>query len=353
MPIVSVFPDSTAGFDGVVAPSPTSDSKASGVALSAKTFGAFTDPNGLIDNYNAVTTNADGTCSWSGSGLGPYTPTSADGDSGTLELQARDSSNNVLASAIHSYDRAAAGGGAAGTLSALLDIDFTALSAYNFLTTGGSGGTGGDGPHSVGGYTFELSGSSQLTQLEITANGLEMAQNTGGAFQLGVNLRDLATAIDPAGPCHVLTRVASAVSGEASGGVQVGAQRDPTLGNWTTGDAVARYRKADATPDFLAVVYNGGSFDTLASGTVTANDDVRLEVGLTSLYGTVLRGDTGTATDPADWDVLPEFAAASYSSALASFSGTYPASSDLWAFVGCGLAGSGIFKTLTAYGLEA
>jgi len=86
-------------------PSPTSESTASGVNFTAKTFGSFTDPRSAIDNYQAVTTNSTGSTSWSGSGLGPYTATSTDGDAGTLSLNARDSSNNVLATAVHSYDR--------------------------------------------------------------------------------------------------------------------------------------------------------------------------------------------------------------------------------------------------------
>lgn len=250
-------------------------------------------------------------------------------------------------------DGSGGGGGSGGTLAALLDIDWAALhtasGAYDFLVDGPAG----DGTHSYGGYTFVLVGSSQVTQLEVTANGLEMAQNTGGAFQLGVNLRDLGTAIDPAGPCHVLTRVASATSGAAGDGVQVGAQRDPTLGNWTKGDAVVRYRRADATPDLYLIVYNGSTYDATPSGTLTASADVRMQVGLTALYSSVGRGDTGTATDPADWDALGEFADVSYSDAIGSFAGVYPADADLWAFVGCGNSGSGTFKTLTAYGLTA
>lgn len=341
----------------VTPPAATTQAKAAGASLTAHTFGAFGGADaGSIDGYTARIVNATGSTSWSGSGLGAWTPSAdADGDAGVLALDAT-IGGVVVATALHDYSRADPAG-AGGTLTELLALDFpaifTASGAYNFLTTGGTGGSGGDGPHTHGGVAYELSGSATVTQLEITANGLEMQQATGGAFQLGVNLRDTTPAIDPAGPCHALTRVASAVSGEATGGVQVGIQRATSLGSWTTGDAVTRYRRADATPDLYAVAYNGSTFDALAGSTVTANDDVRLQVGTTSLFGTVCRGDTGTATDPADWDALPEFAKAEYASTLASFTGTYPAGADCWVFVGGGLDCDGIFKTLTAYGLEA
>lgn len=97
----------------VTPPSPTSEAVASGGSLSAKTFAAFTDPDGVIDasNYVATTTTASGSTSWSGSGLGAYTASgSADGDAGTLSLTARDASNNPLATAVHSYERASAAG---------------------------------------------------------------------------------------------------------------------------------------------------------------------------------------------------------------------------------------------------
>ena len=121
MPITPCF-DPTTGASGgasggggtvqpVTAPAPTSQAVASGGTLSAKTFSAFTDPGSRIDNYVATTTNASGSTSWSGSGLGAYTPSgSADGDAGTLSLTARDSSNNPLATAVHSYERASAAG---------------------------------------------------------------------------------------------------------------------------------------------------------------------------------------------------------------------------------------------------
>lgn len=156
MPIAPVFPGPDSGGGGggggtVTAPSPTTQSVAAGGSLSAKTFGAFTDSGGLIDNYVSAVTNASGSASVSGSGLGAYTfGSTANGDSGTLSLTARDASNNPLATATHSFKIAAASGG----VTAMVDI--SGVSSYNFLTTGGSGGSGGEGNHSVGGLTVAL-----------------------------------------------------------------------------------------------------------------------------------------------------------------------------------------------------
>ena len=130
MPITPCF-DPTTGASGgasggaaavVTPPSPTSESVASGSALSAKTFGAFTDPSGVISSLQAVTTNADGSASWSGSGLGAYTPSSSAGDSGTLSLNAKDAAGNIVATAVHSYDRAAT---SSGSFQVIKDIDLT------------------------------------------------------------------------------------------------------------------------------------------------------------------------------------------------------------------------------------
>lgn len=330
-------------------PAATTEAVAAGSSLSAKTFGSFTGADAAsIDGYTLRTVNAAGSTSWSGSGLGPWTPSGdADGNAGVIALDAT-IGGVVVATALHDYARAAASG--AG-LSTLLDVDFTALSAYDFLTTGGTSGTGGDGPHTVGGLTWYLDGSAGLTQLEITAAGLEMSQSSG-AFVLGLDVRALATPLDPAGPVHVITRVANAVSGTSSDGVQVSMRRGSTVAAWTTGDAAIRYRRADATPDLYAIAYNGSSYDVHASGTVTASSNVRMQLSFSALRGLVARGDTGTTTDPADFDTLPEFAWANYAQGLAAFSGSYPASGNCWVSVAAGANASGTFKTLTVYGLE-
>lgn len=186
MPIVNCF-DSVTGASGgdaggggggsvVTPPASTTEAVASGGSPAAKTFGAFTDPGSAIDNYNATMVNAVGSTSASGSGLGPYTFSgSADGDSFTLKLDARDASNNVLATAVHAVDVAAAGGGA--TLDTFVDI--SGVSSYDFLTTGGSGGSGGEGNHTVAGLTWSVSwdGTTGPTVLRIVSGVIQFEGN--------------------------------------------------------------------------------------------------------------------------------------------------------------------------------
>lgn len=192
-----------ATFSGVVAPAPTSDSKASGVALANKTFSSFTDPNGLIASYTAVTLNTTGSCSWSGSGLGPYTPTSADGDAGALGLQAKDSAGNVLAVALHSYDRAAGGGGGGGGGSLDPDADTPSLNTTNVsnATTGWvAGSVAFRGPTESSGATlggpsaasFTLSGGANGTVQLAAATDLSDTGGPGGDgnYEVTVNVNN-------------------------------------------------------------------------------------------------------------------------------------------------------------------
>lgn len=86
----------------VTPPSAATEVVAAGGSLADVTFGPFTDPGSRIDNYNLVKTNVSGSAAVSGSGLGPYAITGdANGEVLGLELQARDSSNNVLATAVY------------------------------------------------------------------------------------------------------------------------------------------------------------------------------------------------------------------------------------------------------------
>ena len=102
------------GFDSLVAgggggggapvqpPASTTEAVASGGSPAAKTFGAFTDPDALINSYSAAIVNAIGSTSFSGSGLGPYTFSgSADGDAFALTLNALNSGSQILATAVH------------------------------------------------------------------------------------------------------------------------------------------------------------------------------------------------------------------------------------------------------------
>jgi hypothetical protein len=148
-------------------PAATTEATSSGVALSAKTFSAFTGADaGLIDGYTARTVNAAGSTSWSGTGLGAYTPSGgADGDAGVLALDAT-IGGVVVATALHDYSRAAAAGG--GSLVSLLDWDGV---TYDFLTTGGTGGSGGEGPHTVNGLTYNLSFVGTLGPTTMSISG--------------------------------------------------------------------------------------------------------------------------------------------------------------------------------------
>lgn len=123
--------------DPVEPPSPTSENTASGVGLAAKTFSAFTDAGGRIASYTAVNTQTSGSCTWSGSGLGPYTPSDSAGDAGTLSLNALDSSGDVVATAVHSYERDAAAGGLTAP-SAVFTVDFSDESPADYSADTGT-----------------------------------------------------------------------------------------------------------------------------------------------------------------------------------------------------------------------
>ena len=112
----------------VTPPASTNEGVISGGSPAAKTFSAFTDTDGLIDNYNASLVIASGTPAIAaGSGLGAYTFSgTADKDVFALKLDARDSSNNVLATAVHVVGIAGAGGGGGS----LLDPDEETITTY-------------------------------------------------------------------------------------------------------------------------------------------------------------------------------------------------------------------------------
>jgi len=132
-----------AGGSVVEPPTPTSESRPAGTPLGAKTFLAFSDVGSVIASYSAVNTVAEGSASWSGSGLGAYTPTSADGDRGTLSLNALNASGDIVATAVHSYNRGAPTSGASWeTVENLQGSSMVALAAsgpgtYTFDWGGG------------------------------------------------------------------------------------------------------------------------------------------------------------------------------------------------------------------------
>ena len=191
MPIAPVFPGPSAGGGNnstVTAPSATSQSVSAGASLSNKTFSAFTDSGGLIDesNYLAVVTNAVGSSSISSrTDRGPYVfGNNANGNTGTLSLTARDSSNNALATATHTFSIAAAASGV--TLADLVDFSGT---SYNFLTTGG-GGSGGAGAHTVGGLsvTLDYRGTSGPSALAMSSGTIACTLSSGNKAYLIIDI---------------------------------------------------------------------------------------------------------------------------------------------------------------------
>jgi len=106
-------------------PSATTESVAAGGSPAGKTFGAFTDPDGAIASYTAGISNAVGSTSInSGSGLGAYAVTgSANGNSYTLYLNAKNSDGDIVSTAQHTVNIAAAVSGGWTTQS---EVDFTA-----------------------------------------------------------------------------------------------------------------------------------------------------------------------------------------------------------------------------------
>jgi hypothetical protein len=83
-------------------PASTTEAVAAGDSPSAKTFGAFTDPDALIASYTAAMVNVIGSTAVTGTVLGPYTFSgTADGDAFTLKLNALNGSGQTLATAIH------------------------------------------------------------------------------------------------------------------------------------------------------------------------------------------------------------------------------------------------------------
>mgnify|MGYP003110522452 FL=1 len=185
MPIAPVFPGAGGGGDSTVTPpSPTSESVASGSNFSAKTFGSFTDPDGIIASYQAVTTNTTGSTSWSGSGLGAYTASSSAGDAGTLSLNAKDSDGNVVATAVHTYSRAAASTGGPAW-STIHEIDFTSDITDLTLTKGG-GDTNlleadGSTVKAVVGYADRISTTTSSAVITSSAGKFLLTSNSGGS----------------------------------------------------------------------------------------------------------------------------------------------------------------------------
>ena len=199
----------------VTPPSPTSEAKAAGANFSAKTFGSFTDPDGVIAAYQAVTTNASGSASWSGTGLGAYTPTSADGDSGTLSLNAKNANGDIVATAVHTYERASPAG---EQFTQVYTKDLTALSSTTLSA----------GSQTVEGVVINCQAAGETVGggqgLTAAASKYSYVTDLGGSFAAASNPKLLVAKVSVAswggtGTGHaVRTRLFSTIDGEGPSG---------------------------------------------------------------------------------------------------------------------------------------
>lgn len=315
MPIIPCFDPTTGasggpsgGGGGGTPPTPpaaTSEAVAAGGSPSAHTFGAFTDPDGVIASYQATLTNVVGGTTVSGSGLGPYAFSgSADGDGFVLELDALDGSARVVATAVHAVDIAAAAGGS--TLSAL--AEFAGVN-YDFLTTGGTSGTGGEGPHTVNGYSFTLSynGTSGPDTLKFVSGVLTHVGNvsTKQAYlilDLGTDVSDIPYVLNLSTAGLGASAGQSFIYRIAEHGTP-GAQ-DDTMGalfGWQASgnladDTAIMFREAASPTSYYTVQQVTGLTDITTTPTRTASH---------VMGGAILVSyDQGTAALPADGRVL-------------------------------------------------
>lgn len=161
----------------VTAPAATSESVASGGSPANKTFSAFTDPDGLIDNYVSAIVNISGTTTASGSGLGPWSYSgTSDGTAFVQTLTARDASNNPLATAVHGVQVASPGGDYSWVTKA--DINFVGADHTGSLTSGTTMITDDAGATNLINVTVVRSGTTN-GNLQVTANGAEISATTG------------------------------------------------------------------------------------------------------------------------------------------------------------------------------
>jgi len=283
-------------------PASTFEAVAAGGSPTAKTFSAFTDTGSRISSYSASVTNAVGSTTVSGSGLGPYTFSgSTDGDSFALELDALDGSGNVLATAVHAVDVAASAGGS--TLDPL--AEFAGVS-YDFLTTGGTSGTGGEGPHTVNGYSFTLSfnGTSGPDSLAFVSGVLQHTGNvsTKQAYlilDLGSDVSDVPYVV------NISTSNLGASSGQsfiyriAEHGVP--GARDDTMGALFGFDGAA-----DDTSILWREAASSSSYDTIEQvQSITDITTTPTRVANHVMGGAMLISfDQGTAALPSDGRVL-------------------------------------------------
>lgn len=174
----------------VTAPAATSESVASGGSPANKTFSAFTDPDGLIDNYVSAIVHISGTTTASGSGLGPWSYSGAsDGTAFAHTLTARDADNNPLATAVHGVQVASLGGAYDWVTKA--DIDLSAADLAGPWSTGTNNITTDSGATTIATVTVTRSGSTGGT-VQVAADGLTVTGVSGtGNVNAAINLDTL------------------------------------------------------------------------------------------------------------------------------------------------------------------
>lgn len=170
-------PPAEGGGGTVTAPAATSEALPDTDTPTAKTFGAFTDTEGLIDNYASTILDIVGTTTASGSGLGPYTYSGAGPGTAFVHLlTARDASNNPLATAAHGVDIMPSPPVGLYDWVSPVTFDFAAATTAGPWTSGTNAVTGA-AASSVNVVTLR-SGTTN-GQVEVTADGLETAATTG------------------------------------------------------------------------------------------------------------------------------------------------------------------------------
>jgi hypothetical protein len=308
------FPEAGAGGGGsttydVSPPAATTEATAAGVALSAHTFGSFTGADaGSIDGYTARTVNAVGSTSWSGTGLGAYTPSGgADGDAGVLALDAT-IGGVVVATALHDYSRAAAGGGSSWT--SVMDWS---SSSETFAA--------GEGAYTIGGLSVTLSyqGSAGPSSIDLSSGVLTIAADATDFAYLVIDLGEDFQNV-PLWACVS----ADGVSGLPGVGAIFWQMADDT----TTGNAAGHWQEIIGSGGSSTAML--GRYATGSSTFVTANNRTVTNITTTptraAVYidGTDFRPsfDQGTAALPADGTDLGTVGPKSYTSNSGAYTTT-------------------------------
>jgi hypothetical protein len=293
-PVASVDPPAQ-----VVAPSSTSQSVAAGGSPSAKTFGAFTDADGLIASYQSVIEQVTGTVSATGTGLGPYTYSgAADGEAFVHMLLAKDAEGNTLATAVHGVDIASPSTGAQWTVGAV-DIDFTTADTLSGINSGTLAVTTGSGATALCSIVVDPDSSAVHTVGVTNGTGVVLiGPNATGRVTAAIDLDALlsVSAEDLLGKVYCVQMACADIVDTASGSSirwAVGSQTDVAT-SVSDGLRLARTTASTAT------------WQTMTNGVATAwgsavTTPTQTVVTLYIVGGSIVCGrfDDGTSTLPA------------------------------------------------------